>query len=250
LLVDTFTHHYEPDIAQAALSVLQAGGYQVTIANPSHDTPEPERPLCCGRTYLAQGMVDEARYEAKRLLDVLLPHVRAGRLVVGLEPSCLIGLRDEYLTLKLGDGAQEVAAAALLFEEFLAKEIMAKRLDLPLKRLDETPEGESSLIHGHCHQKAVGAMKSMRKVLKLIPGHNFEIIDAGCCGMAGSFGLEQEHSEISQAMAELALWPALEKAPETRVVANGFSCRQQIYENDQRQSMHLAQLLRDALDVS
>jgi Fe-S oxidoreductase len=249
LLVDTFTHHYEPDIAQAALTVLKAGGYQVTIAATTNDTPEPERPLCCGRTYLAQGMIEEARHEAKRLLDALLPHVRAGRLVVGLEPSCLLGLRDDYIALKLGESAKEVADAALLFEEFLAKEIMAKRLNLPLKPLDGEPDVVTSLVHGHCHQKAVGAMKSMRRVLKLIPGHSFNIIDAGCCGMAGSFGLEHEHSEISQTMAQLSLWPALDKQPDGRVIANGFSCRQQIQANDERPSMHIAQLLRDALDI-
>jgi Fe-S oxidoreductase len=250
LLVDTFTRHYEPDIAEAAIEVIKAGGYRVTIANTTNDTPDPQRPLCCGRTYLAQGMIDQARYEAKRLLDALLPHVRAGRLVVGLEPSCLLGLRDEYLTLKLGDGAKELAASALLFEEFLAKELMAKRLKLPLTRPMDIHGGLSSLVHGHCHQKAVGAMKSMRKVLKLIPDHSFNIIDAGCCGMAGSFGLEQEHSEVSMAMAKLALWPALDEEPHARVIANGFSCRQQIKQNSQRASMHIAQLLRDALDTN
>jgi Fe-S oxidoreductase len=249
LLVDTFTRYYEPDIAEAAIAVLNAGGYQVTIANTSYASPEPERPLCCGRTYLAQGMIDEARYEARRLLDALLPHVRAGRLLIGLEPSCLLGLRDDYLALKLGEEAREVATSALLFEEFLAKELMAKRLKLPLKRLDDKQGTLTSLVHGHCHQKAVGAMKSMRKVLKLIPDHKFNIIDAGCCGMAGSFGLEHEHSEISKAMAAQALWPALNVEPDARVVANGFSCRQQIQENDQRTSVHLAQLMRDALDI-
>jgi Fe-S oxidoreductase len=250
LLVDTFTHHFEPDIADAALAVLLAGGYRVTLATTTAGSPEPERPLCCGRTYLAQGMIEEARYEARRLLDALLPHVRAGCLVVGLEPSCLLGLRDDYLALGLGEEAREVAAAALLLEEFLAREIMAKRLDLPLKSLDTEDGAGPSLVHGHCHQKAVGAMKSMRKVLKLIPGHRFEFIDAGCCGMAGTFGLEKEHLEMSEAMAQLALWPALDEAPAARVVANGFSCRQQIGAKDKRPSMHLAQLLRDALDGS
>jgi Fe-S oxidoreductase len=247
LLVDTFTRHYEPDIAQAALAVLQTGGYQVTIATTTFDTHEPDRPLCCGRTYLAQGMIEEAKFEAKRLLDALLPHVRAGRLIVGLEPSCLLGLRDDYLALNLGKEAQELSGATLLFEEFLAKELMAKRLNLPLKPLDGKDGAVSSLVHGHCHQKAVGAMKSMRRVLKLIPGLNFNIIDAGCCGMAGSFGLEREHLEISEAMAKLALWPALDEDPEALVIANGFSCRQQIQANDARSSIHIAQLLRDAL---
>ncbi len=247
LLVDTFTRHYGPDIAESAIAVLQAGGYRVILADTHSDSPEPDRPLCCGRTYLAQGMLHEARYEAKRLLDALLPHVEAGRLVVGLEPSCLLGLRDDYLALGLGEAAEKIAGAALLFEEFLAKELMAKRLDLPLKPFDSEAEATTTLVHGHCHQKAVGAMKSMRKVLKLIPGHRFSMIDAGCCGMAGTFGLEAEHSEMSEAMAQQALWPALDEAPEARLVANGFSCRQQIQSHDERSPQHVAQLLRDAL---
>jgi Fe-S oxidoreductase len=192
-------------------------------------------------------MLDEARYEAKRLLDALLPHVEVGRLVVGLEPSCLLGLRDDYLALGLGEAAEKISGSALLFEEFLAKELMAKRLDLPLKSYGGEAETTTTLFHGHCHQKAVGAMKSMRKVLKLIPEHKFSMIDAGCCGMAGTFGLEAEHSEMSEAMAQQALWPALDEAPEARLVANGFSCRQQIQSHDKRSPQHIAQLLRDAL---
>jgi Fe-S oxidoreductase len=247
LLVDTFTRHYGPDIAEAAISVLQAGGYRVILADTNSESPEPDRPLCCGRTYLAQGMLDEARYEAKRLIDALLPHVEAGRLIVGLEPSCLLGLRDDYLALGLGEAADKIAGSALLFEEFLAKELMAKRLDLPLKPYDGEAATTTTLVHGHCHQKAVGAMKSMRKVLKLIPGHQFSMIDAGCCGMAGTFGIEAEHSEMSEAMAQQALWPALDETPEARLVANGFSCRQQIEAHDDRSPQHIAQLLRDAL---
>ena len=249
LLLDTFTRHFQPDIADAALRVLSAAGYRVEVATTDTASAEPERPLCCGRTYLAQGMLDEARYEARRLLDALLPHVRAGRLVIGLEPSCLLGLRDDYLALGLGEEAGELAGAAWLFEEFLAKEHMAKRLQLPFKTAQSEAQAPS-LVHGHCHQKAVGAMKSMRKVLKLIPGQRFEFIEAGCCGMAGTYGLEQEHTAMSSALAQMALWPALDEAPEARIIANGFSCRQQIAAHDNRAAVHLAQLLRDALDDS
>ena len=249
LLLDTFTRHFQPDIADAALRVLSAAGYRVEVATTDTASAEPERPLCCGRTYLAQGMLDEARYEARRLLDALLPHVRAGRLVIGLEPSCLLGLRDDYLALGLGEEARELAGAAWLFEEFLAKEHMAKRLHLPFKSAQSEAHAPS-LVHGHCHQKAVGAMKSMRKVLKLIPGQRFEFIEAGCCGMAGTYGLEQEHTAMSSALAQMALWPALDEAPEARIIANGFSCRQQIAAHDNRAAVHLAQLLRDALDDS
>lgn len=245
LFVDTFTRHFEPRIAQAAVAVLNAAGYQVIVAHATDD--DSARPLCCGRTYLSQGMVDRARDEARRLLTALLPHARNGRPLIGLEPSCLLTLRDEYMALGLGPEAEEVAQQALLFEEFLAREQSAGRLQLPLVPLQQ--HGGPTLIHGHCHQKAVGAMKSMRKVLKLIPGFEFEMVEASCCGMAGSFGLEAEHVDVSLAMAEQALLPALRAAPQAAVVANGFSCRHQISETAQRQAVHIAVLLQEALGV-
>ena len=238
LLVDTFSRHFDPDIAEAALAVLQAAGYHAIVAEPA----EAGRPLCCGRTYLAQGMVDQAKAEARRMIEALLPHAEAGRPIIGLEPSCLLSLRDEYKALGLGEAAVKVAAQALLFEEFIAREHTAKNLNLTLKPLDRTV-----LVHGHCHQKAVGAMKSMRKVLKLIPGLGFELVESSCCGMAGSFGLEAEHATVSWEMAQQALLPKLKDAPDSLVLSNGFSCRQQIREGDGRASLHLAQLFRDAL---
>lgn len=244
LLVDTFSRHFEPGVATAALEVLRAGGYRVRIAQPDAHSAEASRPLCCGRTYLAQGLVDEARAEARRLVQALLPHVEAGRVIVGLEASCVLGLRDDARALGLGDALEQVSKQTLLFEEFLAREATAKRLDLPLKAL---PDAET-LVHGHCHQKAVGAMKAVRRVLKLIPEHEFSLIESSCCGMAGTFGLEREHADLSTAMAEQALLPALREKPQARVVANGFSCRQQIRGHGDTRPRHLAELLRDALD--
>ena len=151
------------------------------------------------------------------------------------------------LALGLGDEVLELAGQAMLFEEFLARELSAGRLKLPLRPLQT--DGGKTLIHGHCHQKAVGAMKSMRKVLKLIPSFEFEMIEASCCGMAGSFGLEAEHQALSLAMAEQSLLPTLRQSPQARILANGYSCRQQIKDGVQRRSVHLAELLRDALDV-
>lgn len=238
LFVDTFSRHFDPDIAEAALAVLRAAGYRTIVAEPA----QAGRPLCCGRTYLAQGMVAQARAEARRVLDALLPHAEAGRTIVGLEPSCLLTLRDEYKALGLGEGAAKVAGQALLFEEFLAREHSAKTLHLALKPLDR-----QVLVHGHCHQKAVGAMKSVRKVLKLIPSLRFDLVEASCCGMAGSFGLEAEHAALSWEMAGQALLPKLRAAPDSLVLGNGFSCRQQIREGDGRACLHLAQLFRDAL---
>ncbi|MCP5426003.1 MAG: 4Fe-4S dicluster domain-containing protein [Gammaproteobacteria bacterium] len=243
LLVDTFARYFEPEVAEAALTVLRAGGYRVTVAEPNRAGGKSGRPLCCGRTYLAQGMVDNARAEARRLLEALRPHVAAGRSLVGLEASCVLGLRDDTPALGLGEELADIGRQVLLFEEFLAREIRANRLNLPLQAL---PDGET-LVHGHCHQKATGALKSMRKVLKLIPGHDFEIVDAGCCGMAGTFGLESEHAVIAQQMAEHALLPALRARPTARVVANGFSCREQIRSHGDSRPRHLALLLRDAL---
>lgn len=240
LLVDTFSNHFDTDSAEAALAVLQAAGYRVHLARPVTG----DRPLCCGRTFLSTGQVDEAREEARRMLDSLWPYVERGLPVIGLEPSCLLMLRDEYHSLGLDERAGKLAKAALLLEEFLAREHDGKRLDLKLKPLPAT----QAMVHGHCHQKAFGAMKAMRKVLKLIPDLQVEFIEASCCGMAGAFGLEAEHYDASMQMAELALLPQVRQAAAaTLLIANGTSCRHQIRDGAQRGSVHLAQVLRKAL---
>jgi glycerol-3-phosphate dehydrogenase subunit C len=239
LLIDTFCRHFQPEVAYAAIAVLERAGYRVIPTAAAIGTDV----LCCGRTHLAHGLVAEAQQHARRMLDLLHPHAAAGRPIIGLEPSCLLTLRDEYLVLGLGQRAERVAAHALLLEEFIAKEEAAKRWQLRFKPLEAT-----IWVHGHCHQKAVGAMKSMRKVLKLIPQVQFEMIEAGCCGMAGSFGIEAEHASLAQQMAEESLLPRLRGLPERAlVVANGFSCQQQIRNHGQRQPRHLAQLLLAAL---
>jgi Fe-S oxidoreductase len=240
LLVDSFSNHFEPDNAAAAVEVLSTAGYRVHLARP----PAGERALCCGRTYLSGGQIETARTEARRLLRALSPFVERGLPVIGLEPSCLLMLRDEYHALGLGSGVGKLASAALLLEEFLARESAAGRLKLAL-----APQpGARVLVHGHCHQKAFGAMAAMDAALKLIPGLQVEVIESSCCGMAGGFGLEAEHFDISMAMGELALLPAVRAAAaDTAVVANGTSCRQQIRDGAGREARHLAQLLRDAL---
>lgn len=242
LFVDTFSHHFEPEIAEAAIAVLEAAGYRVRVARPAAGDAEPERPLCCGRTYLSSGLVDQARIEARRTLAALTPVLAAGVPIVGLEPSCLLALRDEFYCLGLGPEVAPLAKRAWLFEEFLLHEYN-KGLRLPLKPI---PAGKA-LVHGHCHQKAFGAMKSLRKVLGWIPEFQFELIEAGCCGMAGGFGLEAEHHAVSMQMAELALLPAVRAAPEATIVADGFSCRHQIEDGTGRQAVHVAVLLRQAL---
>lgn len=230
LWVDSFTRSFSPSTAEAALRVLEAAGFKVFLLEKH----------CGGRSAYSQGMVDRSRTQAQALIDDLEPHLEAGRTIVGLEPSTLLMLRDELLTLGLGEKARQVAGSALLFEEFLAREISAGRLNLPLKSL---VDAKPVLVHGHCHQKAVGAMKSVRKVLKLIPELNFDFIEASCCGGAGSFGFEAENAEDSRAMAELVLMPKLARHPETELVANGFSCREQVARLGGPDGIHLAELL-------
>lgn len=177
------------------------------------------------------------------MLAVLQPHVAAGRPIIGLEPACLLAIRDDYRFLGLGETANQVASKAILFEEFIAKAFNAKRFQIAFK-----PINRKVLVHGHCHchQKAVGAMKSMRKVLKLIPDLQFELIESSCCGMAGSFGIECEHAEMGKQMAELSLLPALRNQPDATVVANGFSCQHQIRNGSSHQPIHIAVLLNEA----
>jgi FAD/FMN-containing dehydrogenase/Fe-S oxidoreductase len=232
LFTDTFNRWMEPEIPRAALRVLRRAGYEVITAHA------PGRPLCCGRTYLAAGMIDRARAEARRTLDALLPHVRAGVPVVGLEPSCLLTLRDEFLTLLPGDEARLVSENAFLFEEFLTRESRAGRLNLPLDH-----QGRIARVHGHCHQKAAGVMGDMAQALALIPGLERRDIESSCCGMAGAFGYQAETIEVSRSMGELSLLPAIRAAdPEDLLIANGTSCRHQIADGTGRRALHIAEL--------
>ncbi|MDB5945418.1 MAG: FAD-binding oxidoreductase, partial [Ramlibacter sp.] len=205
LFADTFNNYFESENAAAALQVLQAAGYRVHVARPAATDAQPGRPLCCGRTYLSGGLVDEARTEARRVIDALRPYVARGVPVVGLEPSCLLTLRDEFLVMGLGQDADALGAQAFLFEEFLAREHAAGKLNLPLKALPES----RALLHGHCHQKAFDAVRPVQAVLGLIPGLKVELIESSCCGMAGSFGYDAEHYDVSMQMAELSLLPAV-----------------------------------------
>lgn len=247
LFVDCYSRHYQPDIAKATIELLQAGGCEVQLVYPLPNASDPDRPLCCGRTYLAQGLVKQAREEALRVINSLLPWIEQGYPVVGLEPSCLLAIRDDYRALGLGDAADKISRQSWLLEEFLARELRTGKLKLNFTADPLDGKGAPLLVHGHCHQKAVGAMKSMRKVLSYLPGTQVEFIEASCCGMGGSFGYEKEHHALSQAMAAEALLPALEQQPQAAILANGFSCRQQIISHTGRQPRHLVQLLRDRL---
>jgi len=238
LLVDTFNRYFEPENAAAAERVLTRAGYRVT-------TPEPGvgEPLCCGRTFLAAGLVDEARAEARRMINALKGAVILGTPIIGLEPSCLLTLRDEYPALLSDVDAKALAAHAQLFEEFVESERKAGRFHLPLTAMP----GKTALLHGHCHQKAFGTAGAAADALKLIPELKVETFDSTCCGMAGSFGYEAEHHEMSLKIGELGVLPKMRAAaPDTLVAACGTSCRHQIADGAQRDARHIVRLLDEA----
>jgi len=240
LLVDTFNRYFEPENARAALVVLEAAGYDVRLPQAA----DGGRPLCCGRTFLAAGLVEEARSEARRVVEALRPYVERGVPVVGLEPSCLLGLRDEFLSMLPGGASAELAMNAFLLEEFLARERDAGRLSLKLGSLPE----KKALLHGHCHQKAFDAMTAVQKTLRLVPGLEVETIESSCCGMAGAFGYEAAHYEVSMKMGELTLLPRVRKAgADELIVADGTSCRHQIRDGSGRSAIHVARVLERAL---
>jgi Fe-S oxidoreductase len=242
LFADTFNRYFERENIDAALAVFAAGGYQVHMALP---TDNSSRPLCCGRTFLSIGRVDQARKEAERTLAALAPYVSRGVPVVGLEPSCLLSFRDEVPAMIKDERARQLAARALTFEEFLAREAKAGRLNLPLKKI-----AERALLHGHCHQKAFDALSPVEQVLKLIPELKVEAIESSCCGMAGSFGYNSETIDVSLAMGELSLLPAVRKAPaDAIIVADGTSCRHQIHDGAGRDALHVARVLAMSLSA-
>jgi Fe-S oxidoreductase len=234
LFNDTFNTYNYPEIAIAATEVFEKLGYEVVL--PGHG--------CCGRPLVSEGLVDAARAAAEDVINKLAPFALANVPIVGLEPSCLLTLRDEYPYL-LPDNpyVQIVAEHALTFEEFIAD--LADAGEIKAKFTDETRE---ILLHGHCHQKALVGTKPSQRALSLPPNYTVTEVDSGCCGMAGSFGYEAEHYDISLKMAERRLLPAVREATaETLVVAAGVSCRQQIKHGTGKQALHPAQVLRDAL---
>ncbi|MCK1577695.1 MULTISPECIES: FAD-binding and (Fe-S)-binding domain-containing protein [unclassified Bradyrhizobium] len=240
LFADTFNRIYERENLEAALRVLTAGGFRVHLPKPASGS----RPLCCGRTFLSAGLVDEARSELDRLVAAFAPFAARGVPIVGLEPSCLLTLRDELASLRKDDDAKAVGAHALTFEEFLVSEAEAGRLQLPLGSV-----ADKALVHGHCHQKSFGAFKPVEQVLRLVPGLKVETIESSCCGMAGAFGYGADTYDASIEMAELSLLPAVRRADQnTLVVADGTSCRHQIHDGAQREALHVARVLAVSLD--
>jgi Fe-S oxidoreductase len=236
LFVDTFNGVFERENAIAAARVLNAAGYAV------HTLAKASGHHCCGRTLLTTGDVDGARARADALLDALLPFAAAGVAIVGLEPSCLLTLRDEALALRLGAKAETVAKRALLFEEFVAREAVAGRFAVAF-----ADAGAPILVHAHCHQKAFAAAQPILDVLALVPGAKPKLVETSCCGMAGTFGYEARHRAVSTAMAEASLLPAIRAEPGAIVVADGTSCRQQIAFGAGREALHAARVLERLL---
>ena len=244
LLVDTFNAYFENENVHAAIQVLRAAGYQIHIpqmdtANSAATTEQKcSKQFCCGRTYLAAGMVDEAKVRLGALVDHLAPYAERGIAIVGLEPSCLFTLKDEALVMGFGQKAVAVSQKAQLLEEFLIDASKSGKLNLNLKPADRTV-----LFHGHCHQKAFAAVTPALELLQLIPNAKPTLIESSCCGMAGSFGYEVEHITVSKQMAELSLLPAVRQSPDSWVVADGTSCRHQIHDGTQREAVHIARIL-------
>lgn len=240
LFADTFNRAYERENIDAALRVLVAGGYRVHLPKPV----DGGRPLCCGRTFLSAGLVDQAKAELARLVETYAPFAARGVPIIGLEPSCLLTLRDELLSLRSDHDAKAISAHAVLLEEFLAREAESGHLQLPLG-----PLPGKALLHGHCHQKSFDAFKPVEHVLRLIPELSVETIESSCCGMAGAFGYGADTYDVSLAMAEASLLPAVRKADQnTFIVADGTSCRHQIKDGADRGAVHAAQLLAMSLD--
>lgn len=195
---------------------------------------------------MSVGLVDEAREEARRVIERLRPYVERGVPVVGLEPSCLLTVRDEYGAMLSDPWVPRLAESALLLEEFLTQEATHGRLRWAL-----TPQpGRRALVHGHCHQKAFGVMPAMEETLRLVPGLNVELVESSCCGMAGAFGYQARHYDVSMRMAELSLLPAVRAAsPNTWIVADGTSCRHQIKDGTGRDAVHAVRVLERALAI-
>jgi len=235
-LADSFTTFTEPSVGRSAIELLELAGWQVRLESAG----------CCGRASLSKGLVDQARRMAADMADRLGEAAASGVPIVGVEPSCLLTLRDEYSALLPGDPrAQALAAATRLPEELLVAAVAEDRLILPP---ENGLRGRRVLFHGHCHQKALAGTTATMALLRSIPGADVIEVDAGCCGMAGSFGFEAEHYELSMSIGELRLFPAVRaEAEETIIAATGVSCRQQIAHGTGRIARHPLEIIRDVV---
>jgi Fe-S oxidoreductase len=228
LLDDCFTTFNEPEVGRAAVEVLEAAGYRVELAGLS----------CCCRPMISKGFLLPARDLIQSQVPALARRLQNCLGIVGLEPSCLLTLTDEWPELAPSPAARKIASSSYLLDSFLA----SQGCNLPLR-----PLRRKCLVHGHCHQKALVGTSATRTALEMVPAMPVEVLDTGCCGMAGSFGYEKEHYDISVAIARLDLLPALEAEPDALVVAPGTSCRHQIRDLAGREALHPAQVLASQL---
>jgi Fe-S oxidoreductase len=230
LFHDTFINFNYPDVGKAATLLMEAAGYHVEIAERQ----------CCGRPMISKGLPEEARENARFNVGKLQPFVEAGFSIVGCEPSCVLTFRDEYPDLLKGHAVDDVAKASFLLEEFIVREKQSGRW-----KLEFTRKAEKALIHGHCHEKALIGSRYLKEAMAL--AYSVEEIDSGCCGMAGSFGFEKEHYDVSMAIGSRRLFPAVEKNKDAIIVAPGVSCRQQVEHATGRKVLHPAEALMLAL---
>jgi FAD/FMN-containing dehydrogenase/Fe-S oxidoreductase len=235
LFNDTFNEFNTSEIGQSAVKVLENLGYHVIVPKWT----------CCGRPALSKGRLEQAQAQAKIVVESLAPYAYKCLPIVGLEPSCLLTIKDDFQALLPNNAdVKAVSDACITFDEFLAKHIVDGKLPFDMKI-----EPRQVKLHGHCHQKALVGTKFTLDVLKTIPGYEVSEIDSGCCGMAGSFGYEKEHYAFSMKIGQLKLFPAIEASEkDTLIVADGFSCRCQIEHGTQRKSYHLAEVVAQALN--
>jgi Fe-S oxidoreductase len=232
LLADCFTTYNEPDIGRAAVRVLERAGYAVEIADL----------FCCGRIAISKGFLSQARALVKRQAPALARRLSDGTPILGLEPSCLLTLADEWTELLPGPETARIAAAAHLADSWLANQVREEKCAPALR-----PRVGKCVLHGHCHQKALLGTAASAAALRLVPGLEVSVLDAGCCGMAGSFGFEREHFDVSVKIANLALLPALAREPEALVAAPGTSCRHQIKDLAHRRALHPLEVVAEQL---
>ncbi len=231
---DSFTSYSEPEIGRAAIDLLELAGWRVQLVDD----------VCCGRSLISKGLLDQARARHRALLERLAPFAEAGTPIVGIEPSCLFTLRDELVSLSGDDErAQAIACQAQLVEQLLADAVEDGAIPLSGAR-----RPVPILFHAHCHQKAASAVAPTSRLLEQIPGAQVTVLDSGCCGMAGSFGYEREHYDLSMQIGEMRLFPAVRASPDGGLIAaTGVSCRQQIAHGTGRKADHPVVLLHRAL---
>jgi Fe-S oxidoreductase len=226
---DTFNNHFHPEVAQAAVEVLEHAGFQVTI---------PKQQLCCGRPLYDFGMLDQAKAQLADIMHSLRDDIDAGVPLVGLEPGCLSTFRDELVNLFPDEPrAQKLSSQSFMLSEFLER-----------SGYQPGQIAGKAIVHAHCHQRAVMGIEAERSILAKT-GMQVEVLDSGCCGMAGSYGFDPEHLEASLRIGEKVLLPAVRNAAaDTRVIVSGFSCREQVHQGTERRTLHLAEVLRSAME--